>query len=218
MLVIPSSFGLCGLYDFLSFRFHHWSLTTKYDHCTWVSAAELLQSDIPATYLSIFAVAHTVLTGGCTKPPVPTLKHMTNNTAFTHCRVPENPAACKNNVAKRVWNHHVAVSHSLACLALGVSGSQNINEHDLASSPGSTAGLKDALTAGSMFLESNYWSGILHPSSVAISGVTVREKREVAFSQPTSFLRFPHVGEMSKANNFPLIKAHCKTTAAGAQT
>lgn len=80
MLVMHSSFRLCGLYDnFLSFRFHHLSLTTKYDHCMWANAAELLltKPDIPATYLSIFAVVHTALTRGCSNPPIPTLKHMT---------------------------------------------------------------------------------------------------------------------------------------------
>lgn len=80
MLVMHSSFRLCGLYDnFLSFRFHHLSLTTKYDHGMWANAAELLltKPDIPATYLSIFAVVHTALTRGCSNPPIPTLKHMT---------------------------------------------------------------------------------------------------------------------------------------------
>lgn len=112
-------------------------------------------------------------------------------------------------MGKRVWSPLPAVSDSIAWLALGVSCSHNMNEHDLAPGPSHSQNPRIRWLQAICSCIQIIWSRLVHSRAAAVSGVTAGERREVAFAWPTSFLWGSYTG-FAHLSNFPLLKTWCK--------
>lgn len=158
---------------------------------------------------SIFAVAHTRLTRGCSQRQC-THKTQDQQHSITRWRAPV-PRRTHKTTGKRDWNPLPAVLGSTAWLALEVCCSQNVNEDDLAFSPRHSLTRRICRLWTTCSYIQIIWNRLVYPSAAAVSGIVVgREGGNCILPAHKFSLRFSHIDEMSKADNFPLLKVHCK--------